>query len=133
MSRGENSEGAQALVAKLNAAYPPVLTHPMVRTHPVTGRKALFIGGPSLRSIKGLHPDESDAVIRLLKAHIANERFQCRWTWKEGDVAIWDERSTMHRAAADHFPQHRVVRRVEIDGDRPFFNPAASPLLADAS
>lgn len=133
LSRGNSSDAAHALVAKLDAAYPRILTHPMVRTHPVTGRKALFIGGPSLRSIKGLQPEESDAMIRMLKAHIADERFQCRWTWQEGDVAIWDERSTMHRAAADHFPQHRVVRRVEIDGDRPFFDPAAGPLLADAS
>lgn len=127
LSRGANSEAAHELVAKLNAAYPAVLTHPLVRTHPVIGRRALFIGGPSLRRIMGLEPHESDAVIAMLKLHAADERFQCRWRWQEGDVAIWDERSTMHRAAADHFPQHRAIRRVEIDGDRPYFDPEVVP------
>ncbi len=47
----------------------------------------------------------------------------CRWQWQTGDLAIWDERSTLHRSAADHFPQRRIIRRLEIDGDRPYFDP----------
>lgn len=133
LSRGNNSKAAHELVAEINATYPRVLTHPLVRTHPVTGRSALFLGGPSLRAIKGLAPHESDALVGMLKTHIADERFQCRWRWQAGDVAIWDERSTMHRAAADHFPQRRAVRRVEIDGDRPYFDSAAPTRLAPAS
>lgn len=121
LTRGKGSEDAHNMVEKLRAAYPSVLTHPIVRTHPVTRRRALFLGGQSLRRITGLAPHESDALVAMLKAHAADERFQCRWRWQEGDVAIWDERSTMHRAAADHFPQHRVVRRIEVDGDRPYF------------
>ena len=47
----------------------------------------------------------------------------CRWQWQNGHLAIWDERSTLHRSAADHFPQRRIIRRLEIDGDRPYFDP----------
>ncbi|MYE65824.1 MAG: taurine dioxygenase, partial [Acidimicrobiaceae bacterium] len=48
------------------------------------------------------------------------------WQWQNGDLAIWDERSTLHRSAADHFPQERIIRRLEIDGDRPYFDPNGS-------
>ncbi|MDN5757293.1 MAG: TauD/TfdA family dioxygenase [Tomitella sp.] len=124
LTRGKGSEEARSMVEKLHAAYPSILTHPIVRTHPVTGRRALFLGGQSLKRIQGLTAHESDALIGMLRSHIADERFQCRWRWQEGDVAIWDERSTMHRAAADHFPQRRHVRRVEVDGGRPYFDAA---------
>ncbi|WP_182358457.1 TauD/TfdA dioxygenase family protein [Tomitella gaofuii] len=132
LQRGKGSPEAHATVERLHAAYPQVLTHPIVRTHPVSGRRALFLGGQSLRRIRGLAARESDALLGMLRAHVADERFQCRWRWQEGDVAIWDERSTMHRAAADHFPQRRHVRRVEVDGDRPYFDPAVGTRPAAA-
>lgn len=121
---GGSAEG-QALADKLLASYPRIVIHPLVRTHPENGRRILFIGGPSMHKIKGMRRDESDALLRFLAGYVTDERFQVRWRWTAGDIAIWDERSTMHRAAADHFPQHRTVRRIEVDGDRPFFDPAA--------
>ena len=52
-----------------------------------------------------------------------------RWQWEQGDLTIWDERSTLHRTSADHWPQKRVIRRLEIDGDRPFFDPDFEPIF----
>ena len=130
LGRGGHSSEAQDLADQLKMAYPRVVVHPLVRTHPENGRRILFIGGPSRDRIKGLRRVESDALLGFLAHHVADERFQCRWRWSAGDLAIWDERSTMHRAAADHFPQHRTVRRIEIDGDRPYFDPDAHPTAA---
>lgn len=125
LARGENSSEARELSDKLRAAYPRVVVHPIVRTHPENGRRILFIGGPSIHRIIGIRQDESDAILGFLKNFVTDERFQCRWRWAPGDLAIWDERSTMHRSAADHFPQYRTIRRIEIDGDRPYFDPEA--------
>jgi taurine dioxygenase len=114
---------------QLRAAYPPV-EHPLVRTHPESGRQALFLGGDFMRQVVGLHPDESDALLGFLRRHSVDARYVCRWRWRPGDVAIWDERSTNHRSAGDHFPQHREVRRCEIGGARPVFDPSSSSLSA---
>lgn len=112
------------VLERLAEQYPPV-THPLVRTHPVTGRRALFLGGNFMRGIVGMHPAESTTLLDLLKAGLDSPRIQVRWKWSPGDIAIWDERSTNHRAVADHFPQVREVRRCEIEGERPYFDPAA--------
>ena len=115
-----------ALVASLRETYPPVL-HPLVRTHPETGRRALFLGGRFMRRIDGMTDTESAPLLRMLVDHIQDPRFHCRWRWTAGDVAIWDERSTNHRSAADHWPQARTMRRVEVAGTRPYFDPDARP------
>jgi taurine dioxygenase len=123
MRKAGDAPGAAELVEKLRANYPPV-THPLVRTHPDTGRQALFLGGRFMRRIVGMTEVESQTVLDFLSRHIADPRFHCRWRWTPGDLAIWDERSTNHRSAGDYFPQVRSVRRIEIDGDPPFFRPA---------
>lgn len=117
---------AAALLERLRDEYPPVV-HPLVRTHPDTGRRALFLGGDFMRRIAGLHADESRALLDLLSRHIEDARYQCRWRWTPGDLAIWDERSTNHRSAADHFPQARSIRRIEVCGSRPAFDPDRVP------
>lgn len=106
-------------VAELRTVFPGV-DHPLVRTHPVTGRKALFVAGEFMESIVGMHPDESSVLLDWLRARIEDPNLQVRWRWTPGDVAIWDERCTNHRALSDHYPQHRVMRRCTVDGDRPF-------------
>ena len=108
----------------LRANYPPV-EHPLVRTHPVSGRQVLYLGGDFMRGIVGMHPDESDALLTFLRNHMADARFVCRWRWQPGDVAIWDERSTNHRSAGDHWPQHREVRRCELGAAVPTYDPHA--------
>jgi taurine dioxygenase len=112
------------LVGKLREAYPPVV-HPMVRTHPVTGKRALLWARNFIRRINELSDDENRTVLGFLGEHVNDPRLHCRWAWHEGDLAIWDERSTLHRAAADHWPHRRVIRRCEIDGTRPSFDPVA--------
>ena len=112
-------DNAADLIAKLQETYPPV-AHPLVRTHPVTGRKALFLGGEVMRRINGMTDAESRPILDFLLRHVENATFHCRWSWQPGDLAVWDERSTIHRSAADHFPQHRSIRRLEIVGSRPF-------------
>jgi taurine dioxygenase len=100
------------------AANPPT-AHPVARTNPATGRKALFVNPDFTSHIEGLTPRESDALLTLLYEHMARPEFQVRWRWNEGDVAFWDNRWTQHCALADYFPQRRVVRRATIAGDRP--------------
>ncbi|MEZ5166206.1 MAG: TauD/TfdA family dioxygenase [Acidimicrobiales bacterium] len=80
-----------------------------------------------MRRINELTVAESRALFAMLREHVNDPRLHCRWQWHQGDLAIWDERATLHRAAADHWPQVRVIRRLEIDGDRPYFDPERRP------
>jgi taurine dioxygenase len=103
----------------------PAVDHPLVRTHPETGRRALFLGGTFMKRINEVSEAESDALLSLLRRHVEDARFHCRYSWQPGDLAIWDERSTNHRSAADHYPQHRMMRRCEVGGSAPYFDEAA--------
>jgi taurine dioxygenase len=100
------------------AQYPPV-SHPVARTNPSTGRKALFVNPDFTSHIEGLTARESDVLLNLLYEHMARPEFQVRWRWTAGDVVFWDNRWTQHCALADYFPQRRVVRRATIAGERP--------------
>jgi taurine dioxygenase len=99
-------------------ANPPVF-HPVVRTHPESGRKGLFVSEGFTTRILDLSAAESDAVLRLLISHNARPEFTVRWRWKVGDFAFWDNRLTQHYAVADYLPHRRVMHRATILGDRP--------------
>ncbi|MDU6433557.1 MAG: taurine dioxygenase [Pantoea sp.] len=101
------------------AKHPPV-QHPVIRTHPVSGRKALFVNEGFTTRIVELSEKESDAVLALLYAHAIKPEFQVRWRWQPNDVAIWDNRVTQHYANADYYPARRVMHRATVLGDRPF-------------
>ncbi|WP_437611259.1 taurine dioxygenase [Erwinia sp. V71] len=101
------------------AKHPPLL-HPVVRTHPVSGRKALFVNEGFTTRIVDVTQKESDALLGFLFAHITKPEFQVRWRWQQDDVAIWDNRVTQHYANADYLPQRRVMHRATILGDKPF-------------
>jgi taurine dioxygenase len=118
--RATRTAGAE-MAERILAEFPPV-EHPLVRTHPVTGRRALFVAGNFMDQVVGMHRDESEVLLGFLRHHIENPNFSVRWRWHEGDVAIWDEASTNHRALSDHYPAHRVMRRCTIDGARPSFD-----------
>ena len=99
-------------------AYPSA-EHPVVRTHPVTGQKALYVNRGFTRRILGLPRDESDAVLAYLYQHAENPLFQCRFRWTENAIAFWDNRCVQHRAMWDYWPHTRSGNRVTVRGDRP--------------
>jgi taurine dioxygenase len=94
--------------------------HPLVRIHPVTGRPALYMCGAYIRGIVGMQPSESEPLLALLRSRIEDPNVQCRWRWREGDVAVWDERCTNHRALSDHYPAPRRVRRCTVGAGTPY-------------
>lgn len=99
----------------------PPLLHPVVRTHPVSGRQALFVNEGFTTRIVDVTEKESAALLSFLFSHIAKPEFQVRWRWQENDVAIWDNRVTQHYANADYLPQRRIMHRATILGDVPFY------------
>jgi len=115
---GRHSADAEAQWHAAVAKNPPV-THPVVRTHPVSGRRGIFVNEGFTTRIHELKASESDALLRLLFAHAARPEFTVRWRWKLGDVAFWDNRLTQHYALADYLPARRVMHRATILGDRP--------------
>ncbi len=97
----------------------PRAKHPVVRTHPVTGRKALFVNPGFTVKIDGLPKDESTAVLSFLYAHSTQPEFIVRFRWRQHSVAFWDNRCTQHLAVWDYRPQVRSGYRVTIQGDKP--------------
>jgi alpha-ketoglutarate-dependent sulfate ester dioxygenase len=92
--------------------------HPVVRVHPETGERALVLGH-FVKKFVGLSTTESSQLFRLLQDRITKLENTIRWTWREGDVAMWDNRATQHYAVADFDEQPREVRRVTVAGDVP--------------
>ncbi len=101
------------------AKHPPV-THPVVRTHPVSGRKGLFVNQGFTTRIHEVGASESDALLGFLFEHAARPEFTLRWRWSVDDVAFWDNRITHHYAVADYLPERRIMHRATIIGDRPY-------------
>ena len=97
----------------------PSASHPVVRTHPQTGRKALFVNRTFTTRINELSEEESSAVLKMLFEHAESIQFQIRFRWSKNDMAFWDNRCCMHRAIWDYWPAERKGRRVTIKGDRP--------------
>jgi taurine dioxygenase len=97
----------------------PRATHPVVRTHPVSGRKCLFVNSMFTTQILGLPAAESDAILGFLFDHVKNPQFQCRFRWERNSIAFWDNRCTQHYAVWDYFPHVRSGYRVTVRGERP--------------
>jgi taurine dioxygenase len=110
---------AASRIAELQAQYPPA-EHPVVRTHPVSGQKVIYVNCSFTVAITGMREAESRALLERLYslAHIPD--YQVRFRWRPDSVAFWDNRSTQHYATNDFFPQHRKMERVTVAGDRPF-------------
>ena len=94
-------------------------THPIVRTHPVSGRKSLFVNPSYTTHIAGVSKAESNAILNFLYQHAQNPDFQVRFRWKQNSVAFWDNRCTWHQAIWDYFPDTRTGYRVTVAGDKP--------------
>ena len=93
--------------------------HPVIRTHPVSGRQALFVNRTFTTRIPQLSRTESAGVLRMLYEHIETPEFQCRFRWRVNSLAFWDNRAVQHYASSDYWPARRVMERATIIGDRP--------------
>jgi alpha-ketoglutarate-dependent taurine dioxygenase len=93
--------------------------HPVIRTHPETGKRTIFVNGGFTTDIVGLTKTESDALLRLLLKHATQPKYTVRYHWHEGDVGFWDNRQTQHLVVGDFGDAPRVIQRVTLRGDRP--------------
>jgi taurine dioxygenase len=98
---------------------PTVNLHPVVRTHPETGRKSLFVNRSYVHRFEDMTEEESRPVLEFLFRHAERPEFTCRFRWENGSIAFWDNRCTHHIALNDAGPYFRHVRRVQLAGDRP--------------
>jgi taurine dioxygenase len=109
--------------SEFHALYPPQ-EHPVVRTHPETGERALYVNVAFTKQIAGLSRKESDWLLDHLYGQAAIPEYQCRFRWRKNSIAFWDNRACQHYAAADYAPAVREMERVTITGDKPFFRSA---------
>ncbi len=98
----------------------PQAEHPVIRVHPVTRQRALYVNSGFTKRIRGVSRVESDALLQMLFEHVKNPTFHCRFKWYPDSVALWDNRCTQHMAVWDYFPETRSGIRVTVKGDKPF-------------
>ncbi len=97
----------------------PAVEHPIVRTHPVTGRRSIYVNGIFTSHVVGMDRAESDRLLDHLYRQAAVPEYQCRFRWRKDSLAFWDNRAVQHYAANDYWPQRREMERVTIIGERP--------------
>lgn len=106
--------GGRERLAGMLRDNPPV-THPVVITHPETGRKGLYVNSLFTRDIAGMTPKEASATLAFLFEHVTSPEFTCRFRWEAGSVAFWDNRITQHKPVNDYWPQHRKMQRITVE------------------
>jgi len=122
------------LVETIKKEIPFGVSHPLLRTHPETGKTALYIHGGFLRhdslydvrTGETLEKSESEAIVAQLLQQHARPEYTCRFHWGPGSIAFWDNRAVQHYATSDYYPHRRLLRRVTVSGDKPFYAPHAS-------
>lgn len=115
-----DGEDAYRVRQNIQATSYPRAEHPIVRTHPVTGRKALFVNRGYTMRIPQLGACESKALLEMLFDHAEQDFMKCRFKWRNGSIAFWDNRCTLHQAISDYHPHSRYAQRVTLAGDKPF-------------
>jgi taurine dioxygenase len=113
-----NTDEGRARLHKMEDMFPNP-SHPVVRTHPVTGRKSLYVNPQFTLRIEGLEEDESRAILDVLFKQAVVPEYQFRVRWTEGAIVFWDNRSTQHYAANDYYPDRRRMERTAVVGDVP--------------
>ena len=106
-------------LARLHEQY-PVVHHPVIRTHPETGRRLIYVNRFFVRSIVGMDRVEGQRIVERLCREIELPEYQCRLRWRPGTVAFWDNRAVQHLACSDYWPDVRIMERASIVGDRPY-------------
>ena len=106
-------------IAAFNQKY-PIAKHPVVRTHPVSGRKSIYVNRAFTIGIEGMADTEAQALLNRLYLAAWRPDVQCRFIWQQGSVAFWDNRAAQHYAVADYFPHTRTMERVTIVGEKPY-------------
>lgn len=99
--------------------FPPA-SHPIVRTHPTTGRRCLYVNRIFTSHVEGMDREEGRALLERLYREVEVPEYQVRFHWAPNSIAFWDNRSTQHLAISDYWPQRRVMERLTIMGDRPY-------------
>ncbi|MFT5210728.1 MAG: taurine dioxygenase [Flavobacterium sp.] len=130
MGRGE-SKLPEDIVDGLKKEIPFGVSHPLLRTHPETGRTTLYFHGGfirhnslyDVRTGETLAENESKEIIAFLQKQHSRAEYGCRFKWEQGSIAFWDNRAVQHYAASDYYPHDRVLRRVTVSGDKPYYNP----------
>lgn len=110
---------------ELHDKYPP-MRHPVIRTHPETGKPLIFVNTAFTSHVEGLDDQDSRWLLDRLYATAGDPEIQCRFRWYPGSIAFWDNRACQHFAASDYFPARRVMERVTVAGCKPYYEPAAS-------
>lgn len=110
----DDDQERRARLQRSRELMPPPTRHPVIRTHPISGRKSIYVNRAFTSHICGVSQLESEHLLALLLQHLQTPEFQLRWPWKQNTVAIWDNRSTQHLAVADYFPARRRVRRAAV-------------------
>lgn len=110
-------------IAESYRRFPPV-EHPLVRTHPESGRKCLYMNPGFIRHVVGMEPQESAELLAHLYAQSRIPEYQCRFHWRANSIAFWDNRAAQHYAVSDYFPAVRRMERVTVVGDRPYLQRA---------
>jgi taurine dioxygenase len=123
----EDSEAGRARLRKFEEIFRPV-THPVVRVHPVTGKRALFVNPQFTLAIKGMEETESRTLLDTLFRTVHTLEYHYRHHWEPNMVVFWDNRGTQHAAVHDYYPQRRLMERVTIKGDRPFGTGEIAPI-----
>ncbi|MGW1022922.1 TauD/TfdA dioxygenase family protein [Streptomyces sp. NPDC002577] len=106
-------------VARIREQFPPVV-HPVVRTHPETGRRTLFVNSVFTDRVVDMEPERGERLLQYLFRQLQAPEYQVRFSWTPGAVAFWDNRAVQHYAVNDYFPAPRVTERVAIAGDLPY-------------